>query len=490
VNGDTELRNLATLKPLDGSQMSLFQRFVAFLDSAVPREFLGDPEQVRRARLISRFGVLGGPFGMGYAVFYIAIGHKWGALIILICSPCFAAAPYLMRWKKSVEFAGHFLVLILTLGFTALCCVEGGMSGHAMAWLVCIPLCALLLLGQASALRWAAAIFFIAAVIAALDLMGIRLPVTYNPKWGAAVSAAGYLGLIIFMFILGLIFEAGRTQAFARMREALAELAKSNERLVYLNNEKNEFLGIAAHDLKNPLTVILGSADLAGQIKDPDKVAKLLANISGAAGRMRDLITNLLDVNAIEEGKFTSRLEPCDVRVLVERSVENNQPIAAKKTISIRLGVSEGLWARADAAATLQILDNLISNAVKFSAPNTTVYVHTLPEATCILISVRDEGPGISEADQKKLFNKFTRASARPTAGESSTGLGLAIVKRLAEAMGGTVQCHSVLGAGATFTLRLPICLRPTSAIERQPVEDKPIRKAIAASTVEFPGRN
>jgi signal transduction histidine kinase len=287
-----------------------------------------------------------------------------------------------------------------------------------------------------------------------------------------------------------LIFESGRAQAFARMREALTELAKSNERLVYLNNEKNEFLGIAAHDLKNPLTVILGSAELAGQIKDPGTVAKLLGNISGAAGRMRDLITNLLDVNAIEEGKFISRLEPCDVQALAERSVENNQPIAAKKTISIRVGVTEGLWAKADAAATLQILDNLISNAVKFSAPNTTVYVHTLPEATCILISVRDEGPGISEADQKKLFHKFTRARARPTAGESSTGLGLAIVKKLAEAMSGTVQCHSVLGAGATFTLRLPICSPPTAVVDTQHVEDKSIRKTITTPTMEFPGRN
>src|ERR1700691_5356040 len=83
-----------------------------------------------------------------------------------------------------------------------------------------------------------------------------------------------------------------------------------------------------------------------------------------------------------------------------------------------------------------------------------------------ILVSVRDEGPGISEADQKKLFQKFTRLSARPTGGESSTGLGLAIVKRLAEAMSGTIRCHSASGAGSTFTLRLPVCSPPPRVMD------------------------
>ncbi|HEY3760900.1 MAG TPA: HAMP domain-containing sensor histidine kinase [Verrucomicrobiae bacterium] len=456
----------------------------------MPAEYSADPELSRRARLVSRFGTVGAIFGIIYSAFYILIGHKWGALIILVCSPCFAAAPFLLRRKNSLQLAGHFLTFVLTLGFTALCCVEGGLNGHAMAWLVCVPLCALLLLGQKAALRWAGVIFLIASIIAGLDLAGIHLPTLYDSRWNPYVSAGGYLGLIIFMFALGLIFEAGRAQAFSKMRDALAELAQTNERLVYLNNEKNEFLGIAAHDLKNPLTVVMGSAELARTVKDQDKAHKLLSNISAAAARMRDLITNLLDVNAIEEGKFTSRVEPCDIRALVERSVENNHPVAARKSIAIRVGVSEGLWAKADPAATLQIMDNLISNALKFSPPNTTIHVHTLPEASHILISVRDEGPGISEADQKKLFGKFTRLSARPTGGESSTGLGLAIVKRLAEAMSGAVHCHSVPGAGATFTLRLPVCAPPAEPANTPSSAPVPVRAVAPGPTMEFPGRN
>jgi len=426
-----------------------------------PQEFLADPEQTRRARLLSRFGVLGSLFGVAYALFYLLIGHKWGALIIIICSSCFAVAPFWMRRKKAIAAAGHFLILTLTSGFTALCFVEGGLQGHAIAWLVSVPLCAFLMLGEKAATRWALVAFLAASGVVALDLMGFHLPIRYDKKWNTVVSAAGYLGLIAFMFILGLIFEKGRARAMAKMQGALGELASANERLVHLNNEKNEFLGIAAHDLKNPLSVILGYAELLGEVNDREKVHRLLGSISGSANQMLDLITNLLDVNAIEQGKFTSNIEPCNMAELLQRSVENNQPAATRKSIAIRMGASEGLWAKADPAATLQILDNLISNALKYSPPNTTVHLHTLPEKDYVLVSVRDEGPGISEADQKKLFQKFTRLSARPTGGESSTGLGLAIVKRLAEAMSGSIQCYSAPGTGSNFTLRLPVSSPP-----------------------------
>lgn len=435
---------------------------------------MADPECARRARLVARFGLLGAAFGVVYATFYLLIGHKWGAAIITLCSSGFAATPLIMRWRKAIEPAAHLLSLTLTLGFTALCFVEGGLHGHAIAWLVSVPLCSLILVGQKPARRWALIAFFSASVVAGIDLAGFTLPVTYELRWESVVSSAGYLGLILFMFILGLIFESGRARAFGKMQEALAELGASNEQLVHLNNEKNEFLGIAAHDLKNPLTVIAGSAEMITLTKDQNKITRLSKNIAGAANRMTQLITDLLNVNAIEQGKFSSNVEKCDMQVIVEQCVENNQSAATRKEITFRVGTSAGVWAKADRAATVQILDNLISNALKYSPPNTTVRVHTLPERDTILVTVRDEGPGITEEDQKKLFQKFTRLSARPTGGESSTGLGLAIVKRLAEAMSGSIHCQSTIGLGATFMLRLPAWPKETPAKPIPPTSESP----------------
>jgi signal transduction histidine kinase len=461
----------------------LIFKLLAVVDRPVPEAMMADPECARRARLVARFGLLGAAFGMVYATFYLVIGHKWGAAIIITCSSGFAATPLIMWRRKAIEPAAHFLSLTLTLGFTALCFVEGGLQGHAIAWLVSVPLCSLILVGQRLARRWALIAFFAASVVAGIALAGVTLPVAYDPKWESVVSSAGYLGLIIFMFILGLIFENGRAQAFGKMQDAVAKLAASNEQLVHLNNEKNEFLGIAAHDLKNPLTVIAASAQMVGATKDQDRINKLSKNIAAAANRMTHLITDLLNVNAIEQGKFTSQVERCDLRALVEQGVENNQPAATRKQIAFRVGTSDGLWAKADSAATLQILDNLISNALKYSPPNTTVSVHTLPERETILVTVRDEGPGISQEDQKKLFQKFTRLSARPTGGESSTGLGLAIVKRLAEAMSGSIQCQSTIGLGATFMLRLPAWPKEASAPPNVPSKASQVTVITPAAT-------
>jgi signal transduction histidine kinase len=192
-------------------------------------------------------------------------------------------------------------------------------------------------------------------------------------------------------------------------------------------------------------------------IQEQAQVTSMAEMIITAAERMRQLITNLLDVNAIEEGQFASRLERYDLGKLVREMVDQNIPAANQKKIGIQTDISDDIFVRTDRAAAAQILDNLISNALKYSPHNRTVHIRTLTEGNRALVQVRDEGPGISGEDQKRLFQKYSRLSARPTGGESSTGLGLAIAKRLAEALSGGIQCQSALEAGSTFTLSLPL---------------------------------
>ena len=438
-----------------------FVRVNTMMDRLIPEELLHDPEVARRATLISRFGTLGSLFGFFYAAFYLAIGHFWGVAIVVLCSIGVALTPWVMRRTKSVEWPGHFFALTLTLGFTGLCLVEGGAHGHAIAWLAAVPLCALLLIGIKPAKGWLVIAFCATGVVVGFDLAGYDLPTTYAAKWSSLVTAAGYLGLVVFMLILGWNFEHGRAQAAEKMQTALKELAASNERLIQLNHEKNEFLGIVAHDLKNPITMILSTAELLQKVEMAETSRKRTGTIITVVKRMHSLVSNLLDVNAIEEGRFISNPVPCDIGELVEECAGNYQIAAQAKQITIRFGAAKGLFARVDHMATAQILDNLISNALKFSPPNTTVHVHAVPEKNYILATVRDEGPGISPEDQGKMFQKYGRLSARPTGNESSNGLGLAIVKRLAEAMSGTIQCHSAPGQGATFALRLPVCEAP-----------------------------
>jgi signal transduction histidine kinase len=427
-----------------------------FADSFLFGDCLADPELGRRGRLISRFGFLGFLFGMMFAAFYFLIGHRWGTGIVVVCSLGFGLTPFLMRATRSLNFAGNLLAAIMTAGFTGLCCVEGGLDGHAIAWLVSVPLCALLLGGRRSAIWWLVICFLAASGVIGVSLAGFNLPTTCPAQWQTVVSATGYLALIVFMFCLGMIFETGRERAFSKMKEALGKLEASNEQLSNLNNEKNEFLGIAAHDLKNPLTtIILGSEMMQGTNPAPHH-ASIINSIIQAGTRMRALITDLLDANAIEEGRFTSNLERCDLTALLAECVGHNAAAAARKDIMLTILHNGEVWAQADRTATLQILDNFISNAVKYSPLKSTVRLRALAANGRVSVAITDEGPGLSTEDQKKLFRKFTRLSAKPTGGESSSGLGLSIVKRLAEAMGGSVECESALGSGSTFIVHLP----------------------------------
>jgi signal transduction histidine kinase len=248
-----------------------------------------------------------------------------------------------------------------------------------------------------------------------------------------------------------------RTEQLVRANE---EINKSYQQVVELNKEKNEFLGIAAHDLKNPLTIIRGYADLIIQDAElPDELKQdFTKEILNASDRMFDIVTKLLDVNTIEQGKMKIKKEPVLLSSIVNKIIYQNNEKALKKCITIYSTTDESIVVEIDENITLQIVDNLVSNAIKFSPANKNIYLSSKLNGDNDFVSliVKDEGPGFTEEDKKKVFGKFARLSAKPTAGEHSTGLGLSIVKKLVELQCSNIYLESELGKGATFILNLP----------------------------------
>lgn len=237
-------------------------------------------------------------------------------------------------------------------------------------------------------------------------------------------------------------------------------LTVANQNLTDLNQEKNEFLGIAAHDLKSPLSGIILAIDMLERYNErmtQEQRAKKLQDVRHTAQRMTAIITNLLDINAIETGKFNFALTTFNFNDAIKKTIEDYEERASVKNIHLHFSAEkETCFVFADPNATQEILDNLISNAVKYSPHNKNVFVRVQDKNSKIRCEVQDEGPGLSDEDKQKLFGKFTRLSAKPTGGEHSTGLGLSIVKKLAETMNGAVFCESELGQGATFIVELP----------------------------------
>ncbi len=276
-----------------------------------------------------------------------------------------------------------------------------------------------------------------------------------------------------------------------KVDERTRELHEKNESLVLLNQEKNEFLGIAAHDLKNPLAGIKGMAEAIADTEEglSAEVAEYAEMIHVSARKMFVLITNLLDVNAIESGKLNLSLKATDIRPIVEELSRYYAERAKSKHITVEFQCEAGPHhAMADENTMHQILDNLISNAVKYSPANKGITIRLRRHERNLRCEVEDQGPGLSKADQKKLFGKFTRLSAQPTGGEHSTGLGLFNVKKLTEAMHGRVWCKSELGRGAAFIVEFPGAAaeeippppEKTPACEAPPVKTKELRILVA----------
>lgn len=248
-----------------------------------------------------------------------------------------------------------------------------------------------------------------------------------------------------------------------RTREVVAqkdELARANRELEKLNQIKSEFLAIAAHDIKNPLSLIYGYAGLiAERGGGRSRLRSIGTSISASAQRILNIVTDLLDTTAIESGKLTLHVEDTDLEELTTAAVERNRPLAEEREMKLRFttGGDEPVSAPVDRERLGRVLDNLIGNAVKYAPRRSTVHIALACRDGRARIEVRDEGPGIPAGVRERIFERFERlGEPRRSERAPSTGLGLSIVKHFVELHHGRVWVESTPGEGATFVVELP----------------------------------
>jgi len=236
------------------------------------------------------------------------------------------------------------------------------------------------------------------------------------------------------------------------------KLTKKTAELERMNELKNQMLGMAAHDLRNPLTLIQNYSSFLIEDHEEEDIFsddqfQLVKQIKESSEYMVQIIEDMLDISAIESGSISLEKDDEDICELVDRVVSLNRPTAGKKDISLTTKLPDkAIIKEVDAHKFQQVLDNLISNAIKYSQPQTEVEVGIKKESdSAITIYVKDEGQGIPENELEDLFVPFTKISSEPTAGEKSTGLGLAIAQKIVEAHGGDIQVESEAGIGSTF---------------------------------------
>ena len=262
--------------------------------------------------------------------------------------------------------------------------------------------------------------------------------------------------------------NAANTQLEDRVAQRTRALMLANRRLSAqwlrlqrANGFKNEILGTVAHDLKNPLGVILGRTEmlteLIGADASRDSIGAQVAHIRDATKRLTSMVDHLISDAMADAFDITIRREPVDVGALVSEVAEANRLSAMNKQQVIEVSAPSGHITMCDADRMREAIDNLISNAIKYSPIGGNIALLVVHDADATTIRVTDQGAGLSPEDLGRLFGRFQRLSAKPTAGESSTGLGLSIVKRIVDMHGGRFTADSAgPGQGATFTIALP----------------------------------
>jgi signal transduction histidine kinase len=262
--------------------------------------------------------------------------------------------------------------------------------------------------------------------------------------------------------------QAANTQLEDRVAQRTRALMQANRRLSAqwlrlqrANGFKNEILGTVAHDLKNPLGVILGRTEMLTELiaasSSRDSITSQIDHIRDATKRLTSMVDHLISDAMADAFDITIRREPVDIAALVGEVADANQPLAVNKQQSITVSALPNLTTTCDADRIREAIDNLISNAIKYSPIGGKISVQVDQQGSKTAIRVVDEGAGLSPEDLGRLFGRFQRLSAKPTAGESSTGLGLSIVKRIIDMHGGEVAANSAgPGQGSTFTITLP----------------------------------
>ena len=291
------------------------------------------------------------------------------------------------------------------------------------------------------------------------DLLLKSQRITDETKLRNIMIGLTIISIVLFLWVVSLYrkrkAQNEKIEAQAKNIESKSlQLEKRNEHLVALDEEKNNLIKILAHDLRTPINQVQGLAQLLLIGSDPisSDQKDILQKITNATQRLTKMITNILDIDGLENNRTKVFLEPVSISKLLDQVTKSFEKQAAAKRLELKFSPSKELSIVGDSLFLTQVFENLISNAIKFSPPGKSIEVFAEEqEGNAFRVIVQDHGQGLTPDDMKFLFKKFSRLSAQPTGGEPSTGLGLSIVKKYVEMMNGKVWCESELGITTRF---------------------------------------
>jgi signal transduction histidine kinase len=301
-----------------------------------------------------------------------------------------------------------------------------------------------------------------AALFTAPAVLLIQSATSTSVDATAIAVGGGILCALVLRRLMGVIHALDRLRANERLARAEAEtaqrlLTEQNERLREADRLKDEFVALISHDLRTPLTSITGYVELALEDDLSDDLRGYLQVVARNAERLLALVNDLLFVARLQAGEMSLEPGEVDLTKVVRDGVRSMEPRAAAKGVTLTCVVEAVPTVRADRGRVLQLLDNLVSNAIKFTPAGGSVHVSLGHAGDCVALEVADSGIGIAPEDQRRLFERFFRAENAVDRQVPGTGLGLYISRVIADAHQGKLTVRSELDQGSTFRLELPL---------------------------------
>ncbi|HMR07250.1 MAG TPA: HAMP domain-containing sensor histidine kinase [Polyangiaceae bacterium] len=362
--------------------------------------------------------------------------------VLLIALAAFAVTPVLIRKGMAPERAGLAPSLVLLVLPFAVAYPQGGLDIPVLVALTLAPLSGIFFCSRRVGVALAGLALAGLAVLTALHLTGHRFPSTApSTEVLRPVRALLFAIVVVATTAFAWFFESERARAEAE-----------SERL------KDEFVSTVSHELRTPLAAMRGALGLmdggvGGELSEKNK--ELLQLGLRNARRLEALVDDLLDVQRMSQGRLALDRKPTELRATIASQLEQLQPLFTSKRVQLRSELQEVGAVVCDAGRISEVVDNLVSNALKFSEPGDAVVVALASTRGKIRVTVRDQGPGIPAEFQRSVFQRFAQAEAGSERAHGGSGLGLSICKGIVEAHGGQIGFETGSG-GTTFTFELP----------------------------------
>lgn len=435
-----------------------------FIDSFLHKDRFADDAALRRSRLFVRASLLTSLFSNSYIWLSVFFEYSLGIYLMIFNVVGFLILSLLAKTKLSMDLLGNLYVFFGATAVIVLTYFSGGMWSAIYPWIISVPVLALLVVDRKSGIIWACIAFLAMLYFGIREVQGVDFPVLYNESMKSEWFLTVLPGLLLIIMVVSLVFEGTQKRALREVEEKNRVLKKQKEtiakqslELKQMIEDKDQIIRILAHDLKNPLANITTISYLLKTEGNEVEKAKLVDMIEQVSSKAQNLIAKVLETAIQEQGSLSLHLEIVDTGKALEEALESMSELARNKKIEIELlNEADKSLVNADRTYLLLIFENLISNAVKFSSAGSKVLTRITNSENSVQVSVMDNGPGVAEEEEGKLFEKFSKLSARPTANESSTGIGLSLVKHYAEQLGGSVWYDKHASKGATFVVGLP----------------------------------